>query len=146
IDAVKVDTKPGASYDYYEGSWKKIPDLKTIKAKKTGVVPVFTSEVRKRNDDYGIRYKGYFDIPKNGVYTLYTSTDDGNYLFLHDKMVIDNGGNHGERERSVDIALKKGKHPFILLYYQGGGGQMLKVSIKGPGMEKQLFPETMLCH
>ncbi|MCT4586943.1 MAG: PQQ-binding-like beta-propeller repeat protein [Carboxylicivirga sp.] len=146
IDAVKVDTKPGASYDYYEGSWKKIPDLKTIKAKKSGVVPVFTSEVRKRNDDYGIRYKGYFDIPKNGVYTLYTSTDDGNYLFLHDKMVIDNGGNHGERERSVDIALKKGKHPFTLLYYQGGGGQVLKVSIKGPGMEKQLVPETMLCH
>ncbi|MGQ1788224.1 outer membrane protein assembly factor BamB family protein [Saccharicrinis sp. GN24d3] len=144
--AVEVTPQQGVAYDYYEGTWKGIPDLESIKPDKSSFVKEFGLEMRKRDENYGIRFKGYFSVPADGVYTIYTSTDDGNFLFLHDEMVIDNGGSHSERERSFNIGLKKGKHPFSLLYYQGGGGQVLKVSIEGPGMEKQAVSAQMLCH
>ena len=44
------------------------------------------------------------------------------------------------------LALKKGSYPVIVKYFQEGGTNMLKVSWKGPGIEKQEIPGSVLFH
>jgi hypothetical protein len=49
-------------------------------------------------------------------------------------------------EISGDIALKKGKHPIRLIYFQGRGGKGLEVNYRGPGVKKQEIPAKVLFH
>ena len=49
-------------------------------------------------------------------------------------------------EVSGQIALKKGKHPIKVLFFQGEGGKGLEVSFSGPETPKMIVPEEILFH
>jgi outer membrane protein assembly factor BamB len=145
-EAVNAEIKAGIQYEYYEGEWKKLPDFKSIKAIKEGVIPTMNIDSRTRDKNYGFRFKGYLNVPVDGIYTFYTACDDGSYIFLHNKKFIDDGGNHGPKEKKKDIALKAGLHPISIIYYQVSGGQAFSESIEGPNMPKQAIPANLLFH
>jgi cytochrome c len=54
-------------------------------------------------------------------------SDDGSRLYIDNKLVVDNGGNHGLDPRDGEMVLKAGKHPFRVEYFQGGGGKGLSL-------------------
>jgi len=64
---------------------------------------------------------------------FYLTCDDGGVLYIGDKTVVDNDGNHSAQERSGQVALKMGAHPFKLYFIEGGGGfkLLLKYSVNG---------------
>ena len=98
--------------------------------------------ITTRPNEYGIQFKGWITLPETGVYTFYTLSDDGSQLYIGDQKVVDNDGNHGDLEKMGDRALSKGRHPFVLNYFQNGAGQTLQVFIKGPHLEKQPIPAS----
>ena len=53
---------------------------------------------------------------------------------------------HGTRERQGAAALEKGLHRISLAFFQGAGGQSLKVLVEGPSMEKTEIPAGILYH
>jgi hypothetical protein len=61
-------------------------------------------------------------------------------------MLINNDGLHPVVEVSKSIKLTKGLHPVSVRYFQEGGRNGLKVSWKGPGIEKQEIPAGALFH
>ena len=67
-------------------------------------------------------------------------------MFLADELIINNDGLHPAVERTKTLALKKGFYPVHVKYFQEGGSNMLKLSWKGPGIEKQEIPESVLFH
>lgn len=132
----------GLDYQYYEGSWNNLPDFGGLTPVKTGTVTSPDLSVRNRTEQYAMRYSGYIDVPADGSYTFYTSSDDGSKLLIGTTEVVNNDGLHGIIEKSGTIGLKAGKHAMTILYLQGGGGQALNVSYEGPGLGKQAIPTS----
>ncbi|GAB3786441.1 hypothetical protein GCM10028818_49850 [Spirosoma horti] len=137
-----ANTTSGLDYSYYEGSWDNLPAFSTLTPVKTGTVTNPSLTVRNRDSNYGIRYTGYISIPTDGMYTFYTTSDDGSKLLIGATEVVNNDGLHADQERSGTIGLKAGLHAISILFLQGGGGQTLIVSYSGPNLNKQVIPDA----
>jgi hypothetical protein len=135
-------TTQGLNYDYYEGTWDALPDLTALSAKKLGSVVNIDLAPRTREDNYAFRFTGFIEAPTDGVYTFYSTSDDGSRLQIGSTTVVDNDGIHDAKEVSGAIGLKKGKHAFTLTYFSQLGASVLIASWQGPGIAKQLIPAT----
>ena len=72
----------GLRYRCFEGQWDRLPDFDRLPVKKAGVVSNFDIDVRTRPENVGLEFKGFVEIPRDGDYTFYLSSDDGGQLFL----------------------------------------------------------------
>jgi hexosaminidase len=91
---------------------------------------------------FGMQYTGYIDIPATGIYSFYLLVDDGGVLTIGDKEVVNNDGQHAPLEKSGQIALKKGLHPFKLDFIEGGGGFTLQVKYGKGGGAPMAIPDS----
>ena len=80
-------------------------------------------------DDFGghdvnikVVFQGEIHIAKTDSYSFRLISDDGSYLFIDDKEVVDNGGDHGFNAVDGETYLKEGKHKIRIPFQQGGGG------------------------
>jgi predicted alpha-1,2-mannosidase len=138
--------EPGLLYKYYAGTFRMVNDFAEEEPVKSGMVPYFTIEPRESETFFGFDFRGYINIPADGLYTFYLKTNDGSKMYLAEELIIDNDGLHPAVERSSTLALKKGHYPVAVLYFQEGGTNMMKVSWKGPNTEKQEIPISVLFH
>jgi hypothetical protein len=106
----------------------------------SGTVKVPTSQPKQHSEHYAVKYTGQIDIPEQGEYTFYTTSDDGSRLYIDGRDVVDNGGAHGKKTTSGTIRLEPGLHEFTLTFFQGGGGSHLEVSVEGPGFDRRALP------
>ena len=88
--------------------------------------------------------RGFVSVPRAGVYTFYTASDDGSRLYIGDVEVVDNDGLHSMRERSGKVALKAGFHSILVTVFEAGGNDALEIRYQGPGIERQLIPSSAL--
>ncbi|MHC4642730.1 MAG: lamin tail domain-containing protein, partial [Planctomycetota bacterium] len=135
----------GLNYEYFEGYWSYIPNFDNYTPIREGVVDNFDITPRLRNDYFGFRFTGFIEIPLNGVYTFYTTSDDGSLLFIDDYLVVYNDGNHSAQERSGSIYLDAGMHSIKVEYFEGNVDEVLFVSYEGPGITKRAIPNEVLC-
>ena len=99
---------------------------------------------RPNEDLYGYKFAGYLDVPRDGVYILTLASDDGSRLYLGNDLIIDNDGLHSLQEKSAEVALSAGMHSIAVEYFERTGGAELKVLWSGPGVEKQVIPNSAL--
>jgi S1-C subfamily serine protease len=79
----------------------------------------------KQEDHYELVIEGLLKIEHPGAYRLGIRSDDGSQLFVHDRLVIDNGGNHSPKLRTNWVDLQAGWHPIRIEFYEDEGGQVL---------------------
>lgn len=128
----------GLKFEYYLGKWQVLPDFDLLTPEKTGVVThLDINLIKTREESFGARFSGWTDIPEEGDYTFYLTSDDGSKLFIDNREIVNNDGAHGDQEKSGQIKLKAGKHPIVLEYFQGIRGKSLGLFWEGPGIEKQ---------
>ncbi|HUH28486.1 family 20 glycosylhydrolase [Gelidibacter sp.] len=89
-------------------------------------------------------FKGYFYAEEDGLYEFATKSDDGSLLYIGDKFVVDNGGNHSAMEKNGMVALKKGWHPLTINYHEATGGGLLEVWYTAPGGEKKVLKGAVI--
>jgi hypothetical protein len=142
----RIPVEPGWEYAYYEGDWDRLPDFRALAPKRSGTFPDISYEPRLEKERFGFVYEGLVSVPSTGVYTFYTSSDDGSRLWVGDSLVVDNDGLHGATERRGVIALAAGRHPVRVEYFEKTGGDALTVSIHGPGVPKQPIPAAWVAH
>jgi hypothetical protein len=92
----------------------------------------------------GITFSGYIDVPEDGLYTFFTTSDDGSFLYIDDLLVVNNDGKHPAVEKSGVVGLKAGKHYIKALYFQGPSGMSFSVGYQSDNLAKQLIPPTSL--
>jgi hypothetical protein len=138
--------EPGLLYDYYAGLYRMVNDFNREEPVKSGQVAGFTIDPRESETFFGFDFKGYIHVPESGLYTFYLKSNDGSKMYLAEELIIDNDGLHPAVERSRTLALKKGYYPLVVKYFQEGGTNMLSVSWKGPGLDKQKIPASVLYH
>ena len=138
-----TDLVPGLEYEYYEGGWKRLPGFDKLVPTAVGTAAAVDLTIRKRDDHFGVRFTGYIEVPANGVYTFYLTSDDGSKLWIGSDLVIDHDGLHGLSERRGQIILQAGKHPMTVVSFQAGGLWHLGISYEGPGIARQPIPTSV---
>lgn len=146
--AIKRKTKPGLKYAYYEGEFTTLPDYESLEPINTDVIASFNidSLAGSRGDYYGFTFDGFLEIPTDGVYTFYLNSNDGSQLYIADELVVDNDGIHISTIKPGQIALKKGKHPIKIEYFEGKDYQNLWLGWEGPGIDRESVPFKYLTH
>jgi glucose/arabinose dehydrogenase len=137
-------TASGIKYNYYEGDWLVLPDFNTLTPVKTGTVETFSLTPKNRTEKFAFKYTGYIDILNDGVYKFYSNSNDGSKVFIGDRLIINNDGQHGNVEVAGTIGLKKGKHQITVTYFQYNAGSLLVVSYSADGLSKQAIPASRL--
>jgi hypothetical protein len=152
-----VPSSQGVYYRYYYNTWGgNLPNFDPLIPAKRGLAVTANSWdennsllARDVTEYYGFQFTGYVYVGQDGMWTFYTSSDDGSALYIHDGTswvyIVNNDGSHGTQERSGKIGLAAGWHPIKVLFSQGGGGDDLQVRYEGPGTAKALIPSTALC-
>ncbi len=134
----------GLSYSYYElsGTPSSLPNFASLTPRTTGTVTAIDLTPRLRTNNIALRFAGFLTVPTDGIYTFYLSSDDGSRLWIGTTLVVDNDGSHAAQEKSTQIALKAGQHPFVVTYFNGSGDSSLTVNYAGPGISKQAIPSS----
>jgi len=138
-------TSAGLNYEYFEIlNLSQLPDFDTLTPIAAGTTANFDLGIRQRDDDFAVRFTGYLSIPTAGNYTFYTESDDGSALYLNDTLVVQNDGIHAPQESAGSIDLIEGLHPITVLFFENEGGELLNVSMEGPGLTKQAIADDQL--
>lgn len=147
-DQMPADTKKveGLKFEYFEPAVQSVADFNKAKPKASGDAAQVNASPKKRGENFALRFRGTITVPKEGEYKFYVSADDGAWLFVDGKLVVDNGGIHPDTEKGGQLVLTAGDHSFECLYFDGGGQIALKASWEGPGIPKQEIPASAFTH
>jgi hypothetical protein len=139
-------TGVGLSYEYFSGSYTTLPNFNTLTPVRTGIIPNFNIVIPSRptNDYFAFRFRGYINITTPGLYTFFTSSDDGSKLYINGAEIVNNDGLHGSQERSGTVTLPIGLHAIEVTFFENGGGEVLEARYQGPGIAKQIIPNAVL--
>jgi hypothetical protein len=145
-----IDIQQGINYAYYDW-WaglglEKLPDLETWTPTRTGVASTIDLTPAHEPDNFAFRFTGYIEVPVDGVYTFYTTSDDNSKLYIGSTLVVNNDYMQAPTERKGRIGLKAGKHSITVEFMEVGGGEALSASYKGPTISKRFLPASSLWH
>ena len=85
------------------------------------------------NDNFSVRWSGKLIPPKTGKYDLRLLSDDGSRLYINNRLVVHNWGDHGAEMKKGVIDLVEGrKYDVRIEFYERGGGAVMKFGWVGP--------------
>ena len=125
----------------------RLPDLATMKPSLALYTRTFEVEPQNfkglgasgatlRTNDFAIRYEGFFNTKKAGVYHLALASEDGARVYVDNKLVLENDGIHVVTYKEADIDLTAGTHLLRVDYFKGSTGKEvnLELWVKTPDM------------
>ncbi len=126
-----------------EPKWIRLPDFDTLSPVEMGrTEKPSAGTYRAGREWFGLRFSGFLEVPTDGLYTFYCTSDDGSRLYIGNRLVVDNDAGHPAWEAGAHVRLKAGLHPFTLTYFNGVRNKALKVSVEGPDLVKQEIPAS----
>ena len=146
-----ASTSTGLNYRYYEGTWDVLPNFNTLTPVKTGTSPNIDLSVRATGKDYyyGLVWEGNLSIPTAGTYTFETVSDDGSKFYFNSlynpsvSATVNNDGLHAAIAATGTVNITAaGSYPVAITFFQKEGGQQMQVYWTGPGIPRQLIPNT----
>ncbi|MEP0915836.1 PA14 domain-containing protein [Leptolyngbya sp. DQ-M1] len=97
------------------------------------------------DDTFSVRWTGQVLAPTSGTYQFFTTTDDGVRLFVNDQLVINSFVDQPPTERTGSIALVAGQRYDIRMeYFENGYDASALLGWSGPGITKQIIPQSQL--
>lgn len=130
----------------YEGSWKTMPDFKTLTSTSVGQSTTVAIGPLARKEYVGRVLEGYVVIPEDGIYRFELGSDDGSKMYIGGAVVVDNDGLHGYEVKVGQIALAKGYHPIRVEWFNATGGAELKLKMAKEGQTAAEVAATVLVH
>ena len=131
----------GLKAEYFEGEWRTVPKFDDLTTAKAEVVQRIGVDFSGREENFGLRYMGYIEIPRDGLYRFSVLSDDGSVLWLAGAKVVDNDGLHAPQEKSASIWLRAGLYPLELGFFQLGGARSLEAYVEGPALPRTPLAE-----
>lgn len=133
-------------YRFYRDTWKKLPDFDSLKPETVAKLEkgFFDISPATREFSFGFVFVGTLKVPADGEYTFIVDSDDGSRLTVNGQEVVLYDGIHGTGQPHLGkIALKQGRLPIRVDYFQGSAGaRRLVVKWSGPGFEQRYLSAT----
>jgi hypothetical protein len=142
IVAEKV--RPGLRASVYSGDFSTLPSFSVLKPAMIKYVPDVSHSVAGKDSLFAVVYEGYVQIPADGVYGFYISSDDGSKMIIDSSEPVINDGIHGMKEEGRNYPLAQGYHKLRIEYFQRFGGLGLEFLVEAPGMQKAEVPAGWL--
>lgn len=135
------DLENGLRATYHKGYFKLTTEIKTpadstFTAYGIGVPPTIKAPA------FGLKFRGYLQVPDTGIYTFYLTCNDGGVLYIGEQKIIDNDGLHPDKTKGGQAGLQKGLHPFSLDFMDYGGGYALDLKYSFGGGTPQPVPAS----
>lgn len=134
--------KQGLVCDFFDRRIESHYSFNSKKPDSTFAVENISTDASPASEDFSLRFRATITIPRDGEYTFYTRSDDGSWLTINKKLVVDNGGFHAAEEKGGKARLTAGAHDFSLYFFQGQSDSALSVSWEGPDLPKQEIPAS----
>ncbi|HUN04140.1 MAG TPA: PA14 domain-containing protein [Niabella sp.] len=132
-------TENGTNFKYYEGNFSSVSQIEKSVVKASGTIAAPTIKEAMQPDHFGYIFTGFIYIPQDDVYEFMTKSDDRSVLYINNTKVVDNDGSHAAITATGRIALKKGFHPYKLMYFEDYEGDELSWAWKRVA-DKQYAP------
>jgi signal transduction histidine kinase len=81
-----VQWAPGVVYSCYEGAWAWLPDAGVMTPTREGIASDFYLGLASRPTNVGLEFSCFLDVPRDGLYTFSTRSDDGSLLYLGEEL------------------------------------------------------------
>lgn len=134
--------QPGLQLQYFGSSYKSVTKLPETADSVVNVSNAIIPEgMGKGGKAFGAKIIGYINVPETAIYSFFLTADDGANLYIEGDKVVDNDGWHAPVQKSGQVALQKGAHPFELKFVEGGGGYTLKLEYRVNGGKIQKVPD-----
>lgn len=169
IDVANV--QPGLHCRTAGGQFPWVPEMDTVVSAKDAGVQQGVKIPLRAGDSGAVEWEGYIDVPVEGEYVFYLTTDKGAgsraFMRLHGMQLVD-ADNQYIPGRTVDssaaaatteagdktgqnpvVTLKAGKHPVRIGYVRTAGAEApsLKLEWKTPGSDARIeVPESAFSH
>ena len=138
-----IVVEQGIRHLYFERSVRSVRAIDSLQAQRESMVPNVALRPDDRVERYAVRMTGFLRVPADALYEFALSSDDGSSLEVGERVVINNDGLHGDEEKTGMIALRSGLHPFVVRYFQGGGGAALSLRYRrGDSTAWMPIPDT----
>ncbi|WP_213087001.1 family 20 glycosylhydrolase [Chitinophaga agrisoli] len=144
--ATFAPVKEGLQCQYYKKYFKNTGGMQGLEADSQFIARDLVVPPSVNAPSFGLQYTGFIDVPETAVYSFYFLCDDGGVLTIGDKVVVDNDGQHAPIEKSGQVALQKGLHPFRLDFIEGGGGFSLGLKYGVGNGTPQIVPDSFFKH
>lgn len=130
---------PGLRVEVFEVTLDSLVELEAASPiARRDVAGVDAAAHATRRARVALRYRGFVEVPEDGLYTFVLNSDDGSRLWLHDRAVVDNDGHHGVQRGSGKVALRAGLHPIRIEWFNGVGPGSLEVRWSGRGVGRDV--------
>lgn len=94
----------------------------------------------QRVEWFAIDYQTEIWISKKGKYHFEIVSDDGTRLYMDEKQLIENDGQHPPKMKRASVTLQPGKHSIRVSYFQGPRDTIaLVLKVKAPDTGWRLF-------
>jgi len=93
---------------------------------------------------FSARWHGYLAVGRAGLYRFATTSDDGSWLYVDNRLIVDNAGTHSAVTQSGEVWLTRGSHFVLLEYVQAGGLYSMEWSWAGDGAGLTRVPNWIL--
>jgi hypothetical protein len=94
---------------------------------------------------FSVRWTGTLTVPRDGEYTLITESNDGVRVWLGGTKLIDNWTEHSISEDRAAVILQSSQAvPLKVEFFYAGGQMAMKLFWEGPGIPRELIPESAL--
>lgn len=133
-DLYAIDVGPNGLIGYYypNATWEGPP---SVIERDFFIIP---NNILR--EPYSIRWRGKIAIPTDGVYRFATRSDDGSFVYVDGRLIVDNGGVHGMQIREGSIELTRGFHDLEVWYFQQGGASEMTFLWIPPGGAQEIVP------
>ena len=140
--------RPGILVDYFEPNPDNVAleTLARLKPAASGIVPDIRMDVPQllSRDAFALRFTGMLNVPQDGRYHFWLTSDDGSRMYLDGRLLIDNDGLHGNVEKHTRLKLNAGRHGLAVTYFDNGGGDGLKFEWEGPNTPRSVIDPKYL--
>jgi chitodextrinase/predicted esterase len=141
----------GLNFKYYEGAFTTLPNFSALTPVKTGTSSNVDITVRNAgvNNNFAFVWDGYITLPASGTYTFETVSDDGSKLYFNTtysagtSALVNNDGLHAPASATGTVTVAAGSYPITISFFQATGGVTMQVYWTGPGIARQLVPNSV---
>lgn len=147
IGITNQELERGLKANYFYGTeWQGEPFL--TKIENEPVFFKFDSKSKPYKAPFAVEWNGYISLSKKGSYKFATRSDDGSFVYINGRLIVDNGGRHPLRYASGKITLDEGMYLVKIKYFDSGGEAGLEWlwTSSGDNSREERVPAEVLFH